>query len=246
MSREVEIIITYDKNKYDNRTELFLEWIKGWAWSEYKATVSRYGPGMDALSIAGVDMFKLFVHLYRKLEIMRRRLGADVAVAICEGDECIDMSEMSWPKIMVRDDDLERLARVVGIVKGLIVGERLDDVDVGDHGDFIRLSTKKNCIVDLQVDEAVMLARWLIGELYSLTRFEAFLRAGDEISKVFDPLEMVYMPDVSLRHVKEGVYILSVEWCSNIYLTADELLRLIYKTMDTAVLRLKIWKEYGT
>jgi len=243
MSKEVEIIITYDD--YDRKTELFEEWLKGWAWSEYKATVSTFGPHMYVLSVAGVDMFKLFARLYRPLEVMRRRLGADAAVAICDGDECIDMSEMSWPKIMVRDDDLERLARVVGIVKGLIVGERLDDVDVEDHGDFIRLSTEC-CNVDLQIDEAVMLAKLLLSELYSLTKLEVILRASDEISKVFDPLEMVYMPDVSLRHVKEGVYILSVEWCSNIYLTADELLRLIYKTMDTAVLRLKIWKEYGT
>jgi len=246
MSREVEIIITHDKNRYDNKTELFLEWIKGWAWSEYKATVSKLDPGIDALSITGVDMFKLFVRLYRKLEIMRRRLDADVAVAICEGDECIDMSEMGWPKIIVRNEDLERLTKARDIIKGIIVSEWLDDVDIGDHSDFIRLSAKKNCVVDLQVDEAVMLARWLIGELYSLTRFEAFLRAGDEISKVFDPLDLAYMPDVSLRHVKEGVYILSVEWCNDIYLTADELLRLIYKIIDTAVLRLKIWKEYGT
>jgi len=242
MSREVEIIITHDKNKYNNKTELFIEWIKGWAWSEYNATVSKFDPGIDALSITGVDMFKVFVRLYRRMEVMRRRLGADVAVAICEGDECIDMSEMSWPKIML-DNGLESLAKARDIIKGLIVSEKLDDVDVEDHGDFIRLSTKKNCTVDLQIDEAVMLARRLIGELYSLTRFGAFLRAGDEISKVFDPLELSYLPDVSLRHVKEGVYILSVEWCNDIYLTADELLRLIYKIIDTAVLRLKIWKE---
>ena len=39
MSREVEIITAYDK--YDKRGDLFVEWLIGWARSEYKATVSR-------------------------------------------------------------------------------------------------------------------------------------------------------------------------------------------------------------
>jgi len=242
MSRETEIIITY--NQYDKKAELFVAWLKGWARSEFNASVSYFGPGVDELSIAGADMFKVFTRLYRKAEIMRQRLGVDkVAVAICEADECIDMST-SWPKIILPEGDIEILEKVAKRVKGLIVWEKLDDVYVENHGNFIRISTKC-CSADLQVDEAVMAARQLLDELYSRTRFQLFSTAGSEISKVFDPLDLAHMPHVDLRHVKEGVYMLGIEFCSEIYMTADEILRLIYKVLDAAVLNLKIWKEEG-
>ena len=243
MSRETEIIITY--NQYDKKAELFVTWLKGWARSEFNASVSYFGPGVDELSIAGADMFKVFTRLYRKAEIMRQRLGVDkVAVAICEADECIDMSSTSWPKIILPEGSIEILEKVAKRVKGLIVWEKLDDVYVEDHGGFIRISTKC-CSADLQVDEAVMVARRLLDELHTRTKFQLFLEAGSEISKVFDPLELAHIPHVDLRHVKEGLYTLSIEFCSEIYMTADEILRLIYKVLDTAVFKLKFWKEEG-
>ena len=242
MSREVEIIITHDK--YDKRGDLFVEWLIGWARSEYKATVSRLSPGVVGLSIAGEDMFKIFTRLYRLVEVMRKRLGADVAVAVCEGDECIDMSEMYWPMILVHDEDVKRLEEAVHMLKGLIVRERIDDVDVEDHDNFIRISMQC-CNVDLQIDEAVWLAKQLLDELYSpLTKLETFSRAGDVISTVFDPLDLSYRPPLDIRHAKEGAHKLTIEWC-NIYLTTDEILRLAYKILDIAVFRLKFWKEHG-
>jgi hypothetical protein len=242
MSREVEIIIVHDS--YDERGELFVQWLIGWAQLEYKVAVSKLSPGVVELSIAGEDVFKIFARLYRRAEAVRRRLGANVAAAVCEGDECIDMSEMSWPMIIVRDENVKRLEEVVNMFKGLVVRERVDSVSVEDRGGFIRLSTPC-CDVDLQIDEAVLLARRLIRELYSLTKLLAFLKADSQISTVFEPLDVTYLPDVDIRHAKDDIYVVSVEWCSGIYLTVDEILRIAYKILDIAASRLKLWKERG-
>ncbi len=242
MSREVEIIISRDS--YDERGELFVQWLIGWAQSEYKVAVSKLSPGVVKLSIAGEDAFRIFVRLYRRAEAVRRRLGADVAAAVCEGDECIDMSEMYWPAVIVRDEDVKRLEEVVSMLKGLVVRERVDGVGVEDRGGFIKISTPC-CDVDLQIDEAVLLARRLIRELYSLTKLQAFLKADSQISTVFEPLDVAYMPNVDIRHVKDDVYAVSIEWCSEIYLTTDEMLRITYKILDIAASRLKVWKEYA-
>ncbi len=242
MSREVEIIIIHDS--YDERGELFVQWLVGWAQSEYKVAVSKLGPGAVVLSVAGEDAFKIFVRLYRRAEAVRRRLGAGVVMALCEGDECIDMSEMYWPAVIVRDKDVKKLEEVVDMFKGLVVKERVDGVGVEDHGGFIRISTPC-CDVDLQIDEAVLLARRLMRELYFLTKLQAFLKADSQISTVFEPLDVAYLPNVDIRRAKDDVYVMSVEWCSGIYLTADEILRIAYKILDVAVSRLKIWKEYN-
>jgi hypothetical protein len=240
MSREVDTAV-YDK--YDKKADVFVSWLRGWAWWEYRATVSDFGPGRLVLSVAGEDMFKVFTHLYRWVEVVRRRIGADVAVAVCEGDGCIDVSEAVWPIIIVRDEDVERLEKAVRTLKSLVTSEKIGGVYVEDHGNFIRLEAGC-CRVDLQVDEAVLVARWLLHELYSLTRLEVFMRVDDEVAAVFNPLYATYMPPIDLRRAKEGVHALSIEWCSGIYLTTDEILRLVYKMLDTAAFRLKVWKRH--
>lgn len=238
----MEIVAVFDK--YDKRADQFVLWLKGWAWWEYRATVSDFGPGRFVLSVAGEDMFKVFTRLYRWVEVMRQRMGADVAVAVCEGDECIDVSEAVWPAIIVRNEDVERLEKAVAMLKPLVVRERIDNVYVEDHGNFIRLSAKC-CRVDLQIDEAVLVARWLLHELYSLTKLGIFLRISDEVAVVFDPLYASYLPAIDLRRAKEGAHTLSIEWCDSIYLSTDEILRLAYKMLEVAAFRLKIWKEHG-
>jgi F420-0:gamma-glutamyl ligase-like protein len=247
MSRGTELIIRY--NEYDQRLEVFIYWLRCLMQKEYKATVSDFGPGRYVLSTAE-DMFKVFADLYRMFEAMRQRLGVEVAAAVCSGDECIDMSEMYWPKIVLRDDRLERLTKVVHTVKGLITGEKLDGINVEDHGDFIRLSVKC-CNIDLQIDEAVSVADWLLAKLYSFTWSsyystwsEVLLSMHDKIMMVFNPADILYMPDMDLRRVEEGVYALSMMWCGEVRLTTDEILRLVYRIMDIAVSRLKAWKEH--
>jgi hypothetical protein len=187
-------------------------------------------------------MFKVFVDLHRKLEVMRQRLGVQVAAAVCSGDECIDMSEMSWPRIILSGDKLERLSKAVHTVRGLATGEELDGISVEDRGGIIRLSVKC-CSIDLQVDEAVSVAGWLLAKLHSFTWSEVFLSMHDKIMMVFNPADVAYMPDMDLRRVDEDVYVLSMMWCGEVQLTTDGILRLIYRIMDAAVSRLKAWNE---
>ncbi len=240
MSRETEVVIRY--NEYDQRFKAFIYWLRCLMQKEYKATVSGFGPGRYVLS-ATEDMFKVFVDLYRIFEVMRQRLGVEVAVAVCEGDECIDMSEMSWPKIILNDDKLERLAKVVHMVRGLIAGEKLDGISVEDRGGFIRLSVKC-CNIDLQVDEAVLVAGWLLAKLHSFTWSEAYLSMHDKIMVVFNPADILFLPDMDLRRVEEDVYALSIMWCDEVRLTTDGILQVVYRIMDAAVSRLKAWKEH--
>ncbi len=240
MSRETEIVIRY--NEYDQRFGAFIYWLKCLTQREYKATVSYFGSDRYVLSTAE-DMFKVFMDLYRIFEVMRQRLGVEVVAAVCSGDECIDMSEMHWPKIVLRDDKLERLTKVVHTVKGLITGEKLDGISVEDHGDFIRLSVKC-CNIDLQIDEAVSVADWLLAMLYSFTWSEVLLSMHDKIMSVFNPADILYLPDMDLRRVEENVYTLSIMWCGEVRLTTNGILQLVYRIMDIAVSRLKAWKEH--
>ncbi len=247
MSRETEIVIRY--NEYNRRFEAFIYWLRCLMQKEYKATVSDFGPDRYVLSTAE-DMFKVFMGLYRIFEVMRQRLGVEVAAAVCSGDECIDMSEMYWPKIILHDDKLERLAKVVHMVRGLITGGKLDGINVEDHGSFIRLSVKC-CNIDLQVDEAVLVAGWLLAKLYSFTWSsysftwsEVLLSMLDKIMMVFNPADVLYLPDMDLRRVEEDVYALSIMWCGEVQLTSDGILQLVYRIMDAAVSRLKTWKEH--
>jgi len=247
VSRGAEIVIM--RVRHDAKAELFVQWLKGRAWSiygaTYDATASKIDPYVDVLSVARVDMFTLFAHLYRKVEVMRQRLNANVAVAVCRENECIDMSEMSWPKIVLRDYWLKKLMKAAYMVKGLIKGEKLDGISVEDRGDFIRLSAKC-CNIDLQIDEAVLVARWLLGELYLITKSEVISHIRDKIATVFDTADVAYLPDISLRHVDKDVYALSIEWCGEVHLTADEILQLVYRIIDAAVSRLKTWKKHET
>ena len=241
MSGETEVVIRY--SEYDQRVEAFIYWLECLMQREYKADVSDFGPNRYVLSTAE-DMFKVFVGLYRTVEVMRQRLGVEAAVAVCRGDECIDMSEMSWPRIVLRDRDLERLSEAARMVRGLTAGGELDGISVEDRGDFIRLSVKC-CNIDLQVDEAVSVAGWLLAKLYSFTWSSAFLSPHDKIMQVFNPADVVYMPDLSLRRIGKDLYVLSVLWCGEVQLTTDGILQLAYKIMDAAVSRLKTWKEHA-
>lgn len=238
MSGETEVVIRY--NEYDQRVKAFIYWLECLMQKEHKATVSDFGPGRYVLSTAE-DMFKVFMELYRTVEMMRQGLGVEAAVAVCRGDECIDMSEMSWPKIVLRDNDLERLSEAVRMVRGLTTGGELDGISVEDRGDFIRLSVKC-CNIDLQIDEAALVAGWLLAELYSFTWSSAFLSPLDKIKLVFDPADVTYLPDMSLRRVGEDVYVLSMLWCDEVQLTTDGILQLVYKILDAAVSRLKNMK----
>ena len=240
MSREAEVVIRF--NEYDQRTVGFIYWLRCLMQKEYKAAVSDFGPYRYVLS-AAEDMFKVFVDLYRNLEVMRQRLGVEAAAAVCSGDECIDMSEMSWPRIILSGDKLESLTKVVHTVRGLITGEKLDGISVEDRGGFIRLSVNC-CSIDLQIDEAVSVAGWLLAKLHSFTWSEVFLSMHDKIMMVFNPADVAYMPDMDLRRVDEDVYSLSIMWCGEVQLTTDGILRLIYRIMDAAVSRLKTWKEH--
>jgi hypothetical protein len=237
MSGETEVVIRY--NEYNQRVEAFIYWLKCLMQKEYKATVSDFGPDKYVLSTAE-DMFKVFMELYRTVEMMRQRLGVEAAVAVCSGDKCIDMSEMSWPKIVY---DPERLSEVVRMVRSLTKGGELGGISVEDRGDFIRLSVKC-CHIDLQIDEAVLVAGWLLAELYSFTWSEAFLSMLDKIKLVFNPADVTYLPDMSLRRVDKDIYVLSMLWCGEVQLTTDGILQLVYKIMDVAVSRLKTWKEH--
>jgi len=241
VSGETEVVIRY--SEYGQRVEAFVYWLKCLMQREYKADVSDFGPNRYVLSTAE-DMFKVFVELYRTVEVMRQRLGVEAAVAVCRGDECIDMSGMSWPRIVLRDSDLERLSEAARMVRGLTAGGELDGISVEDRGDFIRLSVKC-CNIDLQADEAVSVAGWLLAELYSFTWSAAFLSPLDKIMQVFNPADVAYLPDMSLRRIGEDIYVLTMQWCGEVQLTADGILQLAYKIMDVAVSRLKSWKEHA-
>jgi hypothetical protein len=150
---------------------------------------------VDVVSVVERDMFKMFSEYWREAKRMKEVLGADVAVGICSGNECIDLSEDTPYTLITSKYRLRKLMRVRNALRKLVGEDRLDKVSTMS-GDGIVTLDIEGCLVDLYVDEAVALAGLLLSYLYDSTKLEVIWRLYVDIVRAFKADEIGVEVDV--------------------------------------------------
>jgi hypothetical protein len=218
----------------------FREWIHGWLQLSGYNIVGIRDENNDFYTVYEVegDMFELFEKLYDKVRFMRRYLRADVNVAICGGDECIDLSDR-FDKVVLSNSDLEKLYRLVKKLKCMVSKDEVKGVLVSGGKGYVVLVVG-GCAVRFRVDEAVIFATDLAS--YTVNMFR--LKILDEAKVVYDIFELERMKDLDVSFMvgEDGYVDIFAGGCSK-RLIAGEAMQVAYKIMKTALKQLKTWKE---
>lgn len=216
----------------------FREWIHGWLQLSGYNIVSIKEEDNDFYTVYEVegDMFEIFEKLYDKVRFMRKYLRVDDKVAICSGDECIDLSDrLDVPS----GDGLEKLHRLVEKLECMVDNGEVKGVLISGGKGYVVLAVG-GCAFKFRADEALIFAADLVS--YTVNMFK--LKILDEAEVVHDIFDSERMRDVYATFTvgEDGYIDIFVENCSK-RVTAGEALRIAYKMLKTALKQLKKWKE---
>jgi hypothetical protein len=231
---KVEVVV--DRVRGDARNERFIEWLDGWLRARYVVDAYLRHNGIEVAFILRKDMFRLFEEIYRVVETMRRMLHVDARVAICSGDECIDLSENREETfvMLMSNYKIRKLERVRNIVKRVLTDVDLSDIYVVSNGGRVWIGT--NCSgVMLYVDEAVVISEILLDSIYINTKLRILKEAADMIFKMFG--RDVDLSMVDIKDTGDG-FVITIGGCK-LYLDYDEALRLVYELLTWSIIGLK-------
>jgi len=229
------IVAVWGRNPYSVEYKRFKEWLFGWLVDVYEVSKCYDFVGFR---VDEEDIFKLFEHMYREVEIMKKLLG-DGIVAICKEYpnnkmECIDMSEISRPMVIVDKEDIERLKKVRDEIKVWI--DEIVSIPVGVE---IKDGLMKIGRCELPVDEALYVVEKILNELFNATGFRKLLDYKEEIRRATRGLP-TYLPRVDTRQFL-GIEVY-MDGCA-FGLSNNETLILIYKVLTEAIEQLEKWRE---
>jgi hypothetical protein len=230
------IVAVWGKNPYGAEYKRFNEWLFGWLADVYNVSKCYDFVGFR---VDKEDIFKLFEHMYREVETMRKLLG-DGIVAICKEYpdnemECIDMSEMSRPMIIVTKEDIERLKKVRDEIKVWIDEIVWIPVEVEYKDGLMKIG---RC--ELPVDEALYVVEKILDELFKATGFKKLLDYKEEIRRATRGLA-TYLPKVDTQHGFLGIGV-RMDGCG-FTLENNETLILVYNILTKAVEQLEEWHK---
>jgi len=230
------IVAVWGKYPYSVEYKRFKEWLLGWLADVYEVSKCFDCVGFR---VNEEDIFKLFEHMYREAEAMRKLLG-DGIVAICKEYssnemECIDMSEVSRPMIIVSKEDVERLKKVRDEIKVWIDEVVWIPVEVEYKNGLMKIG---RC--ELPVDEALYIAEEILDELFKATGFKKLLDYKEEIRRATLGLA-TYLPKVDTWHGLLGIGV-HVDGCE-FTLSNNETLILVYNILTKAIEQLEKWRE---
>jgi len=232
------IVAVWGKDPFSDEYKRFKEWLTGWLIDVYE--VSMYDDDdFIGFKVGKEDMFELFIHMYRKVEIMRKLLG-DGIVAICKKYpnnkvECIDMSETSRPMVIISKEDIERLKEVKNEIKVWIDDVVWIPVQVENNNGLIKIG---RC--EMPVDETLYVVEKILDELFRVTGFKKLLDYKEEIRKATRGLA-TYLPRVKTRHGFLGIGV-NVEGCE-FTLENNETLILVYNILTKVIEQLEEWHK---
>jgi len=219
---------------YGRRERIFREWLHGWLQLKgYNIVDVREKDEFHLVYEIEGDVFELFGDLYEEIRFMRRRLEIDGIVAICSGDECIDLTG-EFDMIVLSDGDLEKLRKVVEKLGCVVGNDKVEGMWVLSRKGYVVLVLDE-CIVRLRADEAFVFAARLVG--YTVNR----LRLGilGEVKVVRDIFESVVDMDVDYMGADDECVDIFVGDCKK-RLTPGNVLRLAYQIMKVALEQLKV------
>jgi hypothetical protein len=229
------IVAVWGKNPYGVEYKRFKEWLFGWLADVYEVSKCY---DLVGFRVDKEDMFDLFQHMYREVETMKKLLG-DGIVAICKEYpknkmECIDISEVSGPMIIVSEEDIERLKKVRDELRVWIDEIVWIPVEVEYKNGLMKIG---RC--ELPVDEALYVAEEVLDELFKATGFKKLLDYKEEIRRATRGLP-TYLPKVNTRHFL-GIEV-RMDGCG-FALGNNEALILVYNILTKAIKQLEEWRK---
>ena len=236
MSR-AEVII---ERTQTNRDERLIEWVDGWLRARYRVvgTYSRYNK-TEVMFVVEKDMFELFARMYRSLHYMRWKLNSKAPIAICGGNECIDMSDYSDLLVFVSNYKIRQLKKAKNIVKRLIKDDHVEGVSVVSR--FGLVAVNIGCYgIQLNVDEIIALSGILLNKLYHVTNLKVLKDARDYVYKVFRPEEVDLSDlDINIDDSIGNSLGIELDGCVRSF-TYDEVLKIVYKLLTVSIVNLDV------
>ena len=253
----VEVIV--DREPKTVRGERFIEWIDGWLRARYVVEAYSRHQNAEVAFILRKDMFRLFEEMYRVVEHMRWKLNIDIPIAICNDNECIDMSDIAY-LVLVSGYKLKKLKKAINIVKRLIKDKNVRNVLVKPWFDFVVLNIGCHSVL-VYLDEVIAIAGLLLDRLYHATTLKVLRDARDYVYNIVEPTKVdldvldievekgnLDIPDIEIG--KDGTTIaMQLDGCVRLF-TYDEALWLVYKLLSAAVdiltdVRMIMKRDYG-
>jgi hypothetical protein len=226
---KTEVIV--ERRRFTKREERFSDWSIGYLRRMVKVVQELCMHNcVDVVSVVERDVFKMFSGYWREAKRVKEVLGADVAVGICSGNECIDLSEDVSYTLITSKYRLRKLVRVRNALRKLVGEDRLDKVSTMSGNGIVTLDIK-GCLVDLYVDEAVALAGLLLSYLYGSTKLEVIWRLHVDIVRAFKADEIGV--EVDVENEGHGLHV-KIDTCG-VYLTNEEVLQFVYKLLDASI-----------
>jgi len=232
-------VVVWSEKSYSVGFKRFKAWLIGWLLSKYKKVGKCDDCDSHTFVVDKDDMFEVFVDIYRDVEVMKRWFG-EAKVAICKeytrDTECIDISEVSRPMIIVPKEDIERLKEVRDGIKSLIDVIKWIPVEVRRDDGLIKIG---RCVVP--VDEALYVVKKVLRELFRSTGLRKLLSYHMEVENIEYKL-VTYKPDIVTWHSVLGSVGMYMDGCG-FDLWNEEAMILVYNILNKVIDQLEEWSE---
>jgi len=235
----VEVVV--DRISLTSGDERFIEWVEGWLRARYVVDAYLRDNRTEVAFILRKDMFRLFEKMYRVVGYMRWKLGVEAPVVMCSGGECIDMSDVDY-YVLMSNYKIKKLVKAKNIVKQFVKNDYVTEVSMKPWFGYAILNI--GCYgVLLYTDEIIAMAGLLLDELHRITDLKVLRDARDYVYSVVRPIDV----DLGVLgfEVEDGVGAsvnVRLDGCKRGF-TYEEVLKLVYKLLITAVNDLKDVKE---
>jgi len=232
-------VVVWSEKSYSVGFKRFKAWLVGWLLNKYK-TVGRCSDCDSYTFIVDKkDMFEVFADIYRDVEVVRKWFG-HAKVAICKeytrDTECIDVSEVSRPMIIVPKEDIEKLKKIKDGIESLIDSVKWIPVEVRRNDGLIKIG---RC--EVPVDEALYVAKKVLLELFRSTGLMKLLSYKKEVENIEYKL-VTYEPDIVTWHSVFGSVGMYMDGCG-FDLENEEAMILVYNILDRVIKQLEEWSE---
>jgi len=227
---KTEVII--DRISLTAGDERFIEWMEGWLRARYVVDVYLRHNMTEVVFIVEKDMFRLFEEMYRVVEYMRWKLRAKTPIAVCDSDECVDMSDNDYD-VLVSNYKIKKLKKARNVVKQLVKDDDVYGVSVISWFGYAILNI--GCYGTLlYTDEVIALSGLLLEKLYYATNLKILKDAYDYVYSVVKPIDVdLSVLDLEVERDEAGIGI-RLDGCDRGF-TYEEVLRLVYKLLTVAV-----------
>jgi hypothetical protein len=238
MSRGVMTEVIVDIANKSVRDERFVEWLWGWLGTRYVLRGAYLRENMTEVAfVLEKDVFTLFAEMYRVVSYMRSRLRSKVPVALCSGDECIEMSD-TYYLVLMSEYKIRKLRKVLRMVEQMARKEEVRSISIIGLSGQVWIDIGCGTTV-LYTDEVVALIGLLLNKLYEMTELVVFKEARNHVYSVVNPFAVDYsVVDLEVKICCEELIDIILDGCKEGF-TYKEALWIVSKLLSIVIDDLK-------